>query len=457
MQKVIGLDIGSYSIKAVEIINKFKSYEITNFYEVILPEVENVSMDAVVAQSMEQLFRENNLEADRIITAMPGQWISSRVIPFGFSDSRKIEAAIQSEVEDVVPFNLEDMIIDHQILGNANGKTLALVVMTRKEFLRNFLELLHRIKIDPKLIDVDSLAFYNLSTFMPVEANDCYGIVDIGHEKTSLCIMRDGLLRMFRSINLGGRYLAEFLARDLEVSYTEAQKIKHRVSRAITSQDAASDLTGDDKIICERLTLACNSLIKELGRTLYSFKSFEKTPIAKIYISGGTTKIANFPMFLQEQLEMPTEKIELDRTQLKLSTDLGRYMEVMPQSVAIGLRMVSAVKRHSRINLRKGSFAYVQDYESLIRGAFNIGKIVAAAMAVLIVMYGIRAWFDSRQMNKMREEYVRELKEVFPDIAIKSGTSAPYETMETLKNCIVTLQVGFVRNLKNVKWLSTNL
>src|SRR6185312_13658017 len=156
MQRVIGLDIGSYSIKAVEIVNTFKSYEIANFYENVIPHVDELDPDIIIPACMEQLFHENHLKADRIITAMPGQYISSRIMSFGFSDPRKIEAAILSELEDAVPFNMDDMIIDHQILGQMAGETVTLAVLTRKTFLRAFLEHLQRINIDPKLVDVDS-------------------------------------------------------------------------------------------------------------------------------------------------------------------------------------------------------------------------------------------------------------------------------------------------------------
>ena len=57
MQKVIGLDIGSYSIKAVEIVNTFKSYEITNFYETVIPNIEGVPLDAIVPVCMEQFLK----------------------------------------------------------------------------------------------------------------------------------------------------------------------------------------------------------------------------------------------------------------------------------------------------------------------------------------------------------------------------------------------------------------
>ena len=213
MQKVIGLDIGSYSIKAVEIVNTFKSYEITNFYETVIPNIEGVPLDAIVPVCMEQLFKENDIKADRILTAMPGQFISSRVLPFNFSDPRKIEASVMVELEDQVPFNMDDMIIDHQMaLGTAYGKTMALAVMTdsNKTFFKELLDLLSRINIDPKLVDVDSLAFYNISSQVTENDDKNYALVDIGNEKTTVCIVRNGLLRMFRSINLGGRYITDF-------------------------------------------------------------------------------------------------------------------------------------------------------------------------------------------------------------------------------------------------------
>ena len=282
MQKIIGLDIGSYSIKAVEIINTFKSYEIANFYESIIPVREDVDPDIVVPSCMEQLFRDNSLDADRIITAMPGQYISSRILSFNFSDPRKIQSAVYSEVEDVVPFNLDEMIVDHQILGTADSKTLALIVLTKKIFLKTFLEHLQKIHIDPKLVDVDSLSFYNLSPHLKLNPEEVVGLVDIGHEKTSVCLVQGDVLRMFRSINLGGKILTEFLARDLEVPYLKAQEIKHAAGRLDFEADPATNLTGIERRAAERMTLGVNSIVKELGRTLYAFKTYEKSPVSRL-------------------------------------------------------------------------------------------------------------------------------------------------------------------------------
>lgn len=419
MQRVIGLDIGSYSVKAVEIVNTFKSYEIANFYENVIPQLDKVSPSAVIPASMEQLFSENEIVADRIIAAIPGQYISSRILEFHFSDPKKIETAIYSEIEDLVPFNLDHMIIDHQILGEVDGKTTALVVMTKKVFLHSFLEHLRRLKIDPKLIDIDSLSFYNLSNYVHAEGEGTTAIIDIGHEKISLCLVADGILRMFRSINLGGKYITEFLARDMEIDFNQAQLLKHRVSRILCSADDGKNLNPEDYAIAERITLSMHALVKELNRTIYAFNSSGAKPVTTIYLSGGTSRLANIDLYLQERLNVEVKTNNLDQTELKLNPQLRDHMVIIPQSVAIGLRAVAPVKKQSRINLRRGEFAFVQNYESVLRATGNVFKLVAIALLVLSVSYSINYFFYDKNIRKIRTQYQKELVSSFPELKKK--------------------------------------
>ena len=84
MQKVIALDIGSYSIKAVEVLNHFNSYEISNYYENIVPKITDVPSNILISNCLSQLFSENKIVADRIVSAMPGQYISKSPHSFRF-------------------------------------------------------------------------------------------------------------------------------------------------------------------------------------------------------------------------------------------------------------------------------------------------------------------------------------------------------------------------------------
>ncbi len=413
MQKVIGLDIGSFSIKAVEIVNSFKSYQIQNFYELEMDYRENLGKDVVLAECLEKLFKDNNLQADRILTAMPGQHISSRILQTSFTDHRKIGMAVLAEIEDAVPFNLDDMIVDHQILGpGLDGRLNVMVAMTRKSYLKNFLEHLGQVNIDPKVVDIDSLSFYNLAPYLRCDPAECVAMVDIGHEKTSVCIVQDSQLKMFRSINIGGAYLSEFLSRDLESTLMEAQIAKHRVSQVVCESDNGSSLSPDDRIIAERMTLACNAIVKDLGRTLYAFKTWDRTKISKIFLSGGTAKIKNLTTYLSDQLDIPVILNRLDATDLKIGESLSDKALVMPQSVAIGMRSVVTTKNHSLINLRKGDFSYVQNYAQVMKIGKIVGQVLGVALVLLMVSYGFRSVLYKRQMANLEKEYQREYSSI---------------------------------------------
>jgi cell division ATPase FtsA len=292
---------------------------------------------------------------------------------------------------------------------------MALAVMTRKAFLRNFLDLLSRVNIDPKLVDVDSLAFYNLCPTLTLPHDECYALVDIGNEKTSVCVIKGGVLRMFRSINLGGRYITDFLARDLECSFHEAQRAKHRVSRVLHAGYGGDDLSDRDRRIADGISSAANAIVKEMGRTFYAFKTWDKEPISRIILTGGTSRLDGFELFLSEQLEMQVEKFDLAKTNVIISGTLANRQEILPQSLAIGLRAVTNLKKHSQINLRRGEFAYVQNYESIMRGVAKSFKVISLVLVLLMITYIVKYYFYNQQIEKVKQLYIQEFTSSFPE------------------------------------------
>ena len=350
MQRVIGLDIGSYSIKAVEIINSFSSYRIAQFYEKVIPIThDDLPYEQRVVGCMEELFRSNNLEADRIVTAMPGQYTSSRMLSFPFTDTRKIISAIPFEIEDLVPFQLDDMIVEHQITAQDKASAQVLVVMIQKNFIASYLNQLSQVGIDPRLVDIDSLSLYNLVPHMNLADDELYGIIDIGHEKTSLCLVENGTLRMFRTLKVGGKYITEVLARDLEISFEESQKLKHDLS-CITSGESGKGLglSKKDLAIARQIGVAGYGFSKEIARTLFSLRREHKKKLAQIFISGGTTKLRGIESYLEEQLGVPISRHETTLTGLEMDDSLRQNAEVIPQALAIGLRVVSGAKNAHR-------------------------------------------------------------------------------------------------------------
>ncbi|MCY4380522.1 MAG: pilus assembly protein PilM [Proteobacteria bacterium] len=419
MLKVVGLDIGSYSIKAVEITSSLSSYKIDHFYEEVLPlasdSASHLTQEELVFQTMKELFESNKLEADRIVTAMPGQYISSRMLQLPFSDPRKISAALRFQVEDLVPFSLDEMIIDHQILSKNGQGSQVLVVMLQKNKMANFLSQLNRVNIDPRVVDVDSLSLFNLTPHIQVAEDELYGLVDVGHEKTSMCIMEGEKLRMFRTLNLGGKYLTEVLARDLEVSYQKSQKIKHEVS-CIASKTGGEDLglSQEELAIARTFGIASQGLPKDLARTLLAFKSLEKRPIARVYLSGGTSKLKGFAQYLQREMLLPLEFSQISFSDLHISDSIKQHGEIIPQAVAIGLRVVSGQKKMSRINLRRDEFVYSQDSEAFLKVFSKTTLWFSAIACLMIFAYIIQGIFYHHQVSKFEKSYRQKFLKIEP-------------------------------------------
>lgn len=402
----------------MEIIHSLSSYEITGFHEKILPVSSHQHTNPQdVHQAMEQLFVENHIAADRIITAMPGQHISSRMLTLPFSEPRKVSSSIYFEVEDLVPFSLNDMIIDHQILGLKDGKSQVLVVMVQKKLMASFLDQLSHVHIDPKIVDVDSLSFLNMAHHIPSEPDELYAMVDFGHEKTSVCIMEGDMLRMFRTLNVGGKYITEVLARDLEISFEESQTIKHELS-AIVSEHAPNDLdlSPADLEIARKIGIAGYGFSKDLARTLFAFKSHEKKDITKIVISGGTSKLRGFVRYLQSQIHHRMERFELSNTNLKMDSDLKQHDQIIPQAISIGLRVVPGQKKASRINLRRNEFAYSQDSTALIKLISKVSLWMAAGSALLLIAYTVQAVFYHSQISQFDKRYRQTLLQMDPTL-----------------------------------------
>ena len=111
---------------------------------------------------------------------------------------------------------------------------------------------------------------------------------------------------------------------------------------------------------------------------------------------------------------MPVERFSLSNTDLIVNPELETNQESLLQSLAIGLRAVTNVKKHSQINLRRGEFAYVQNYESMLKGATMAFKVLMALFCVLIVTYGFKYYFYQSQIDKITEQYKKEFVTKFP-------------------------------------------
>jgi type IV pilus assembly protein PilM len=429
MQKILGLDIGSYSVKAVEILNMYKSYRVTGFHEVVIPEIEGVDAADVGMTAVRQLFRQNDLVADKIYTGVMGALASSRFFELENVKKRNIGAVVQSELESQAPFRVEDVVIDHQLLETQGAISTVLAVMARKEDIESYLNELQDISIEPKVIDVDYLSFMNLIPFFRFEDDELAGqrsdseagrkeasvsrrryrlLIDVGHQKTSVVLFRGQRLVAARTIRMAGRYFTEFLQKNLNVTYGEAQRIKHGVSRIEVSENARPGPSGDKEFLVARLIgVSVVELVKEISRTVHSFTTQEKEYPEAIYLSGGSAVISGLREHMEMVLGVPVKPFAFNTEKLSVDEDLSHRTTEMIQALSLGLRGVNH-KRQSKINLRRGELALAGSYDRLVQQITNLGVVVASLLACLIAAYLLRVVTYGSEVTALKNDY-REL------------------------------------------------
>lgn len=429
MQKILGLDFGSYSIKAVEITHTFNAYKVERFYEVAVPEIQGLDQELIEYTAIRQLFNENSIEVDRTFTAMNGLMVSTRTFNFQNVKKRDVPLVVQNELEASAPFALEDSIIDQQIIDSVNGVTNVLSAMCRKENIEAFLGGLKELEIEPKVIDIDYLTFMNLVPFIKTEetlktdvtgenrlpiydfGESCKLILDIGHMKTAMILINNNKFVTARTIRMGGRYITEMLSKGLGITYGEAQRLKHVVSYLEYKQDAKAT-PGHERefLVAQQMSLAATDLIKEVIRTLHSFKAQERLVPSQILVTGGTACIRNIIPFLEDSIELPIKMLAFDNTRLQVDESDSDKTQILSQALAIALRGVPG-KQQSQINLRKGELALVGSYDAVFKQLSNITLLALGLILCLVGSYGLRWWLYSDQINALKKQFQTEIKQ----------------------------------------------
>lgn len=411
MQKILGLDIGSYSVKAVEIENTFKNFRVLAFHEVVVPEIAGLDPVDLGMTAVRQLISEGESEVDKTYAAMMGVLASIRILTLQNVKKRQLASIVEGELENQAPFPLDEVVVDHQIIETKGSTSTVLAAMARKDDVEAYLNGLRDLGLEPKAIDVDYISNVNLVPFLPKtlpgseEIVQTQLVIDIGHVKTSMLLFHNGKLTAARTIRIAGRYFTEFLMKVLDVSYDEAQRIKHAVGRIELENGATAEgSAGQEAIVARYLAVPVTELVREIVRTVHAFCAQENLHPSITYIMGGSAKLEGLTDLLSKTLEIPVEPIGFDDPRLIFEDDTEAHAPALAQSLAIGLRGVH-FRGQSTINLRRGELALAGKYDVVVRQIANVSLLVASLLVCLIAGYLLRWHFYGKQIDQLKKDY----------------------------------------------------
>ncbi|MEK6713088.1 MAG: pilus assembly protein PilM [Nitrospirota bacterium] len=396
-RKILGLDIGSHSIKAVLIREGLGKIEPVRFIE---KPVTNGDTQALI----KSIFQEGRLNPDIVISSVAGNNVSVHYLNIPFSDEAKISRVVPNEVENLIPFPIEDMIIDQVILSKGNGAkpnggSTVCVALIKKNTLQNHINTLKGASVDTKVIEIESLALYH--AFMQwYKIEETVALLDIGAARTNLCIVSKGKPALVRTFNRGGNNVTSSIKEFLGISLEEAE------GRKLSSEIILSEGEGD--VISTAIKKGLSPLVAELLQSLHAYEINNNDNISKLYISGGGARLHNLDRFLYAELNMDIETFSIpnDFLQKLQGGEDANYT----LATGIGLALCGARKKHAvGLNFKKGE--QISRKETKV----NIGKtiyIIAALISVIIL--GFADFYSKFQYRQDRYDAVKaEMRKVY--------------------------------------------
>ena len=431
-QKVLGLDIGSYSIKGAIFDVSFGSFTLTDLYESGPLNVEELSAEEKIqatGEAIKNLFTENPITYDIAISAIPGTLISTRILTLPF-DKGKVDRVLPFEIENYLPFPLDELIIDRHTIISTKTMTTVLAAAVKKEVLASHLATLKIAGIDPKLVDIDSFALANVYPVLKMPKEETFILVDIGHSKTLVSIVAQGSFQFTRTLLKGGKNLTNALRMSLDLTYEQAEEVKIRHGMLETAESRAT--RQEIKKISDTLKKTIDPIIEEIGQTIQSYKAQnygeDKTArsINKILLCGGTSLLKNIESYFYQQLKIETIPLHCFPSDHEISRKLGNRERVMTNSIALGLKtaLKSQGSLTSEINLRKGEFTYQQEFKNLRGRVSFVGTWLAILIAVVMVNFGVRYYKLSVRSSKIDREVLRVFSESVKDYSKNQITSS---------------------------------
>ncbi|MEW6775421.1 MAG: type IV pilus assembly protein PilM [Bdellovibrionota bacterium] len=342
-KNIIGLDIGSSAVKAVVLKPTKKGYKLVKFGMKPLPPeaiVDGAIMNAsVVSETIQGLVADLKLKEKDTATSVSGHSVIIKKITVPFMAAEQLQESIKFEAEQYVPFDINDVNLDFQILSkepDAQGNMDVILVAAKKDLINDYVAVVAEAGLNCAVIDIDAFTLENMyEANYEINEGEIVALVNIGAAITTINVCKSGISVFTRDVATGGNILTEEIQKQLNVSYEEAEALK--IGKRSDEQA--------DEVIPQEVSNIIQSVVDQIvGDIQKSIDFFLATAadqaISKVYLSGGSCRIPGLARALQERVNIPVELINpFNSVQFSAKEFSPEYLaEVGPQAaVAVGL------------------------------------------------------------------------------------------------------------------------
>jgi type IV pilus assembly protein PilM len=301
---ILGIDIGSSLVKLVQLKQHNNAYSLLNLGLMPMPPeaiVDNALMDSSsIVETLKNLLKSLNIRDKEAASSIAGNSVIIRKISLPYMPPEELEDQIQWEAEQYIPFDINDVNIDFQLLAQEDldsSKMSILLVASKKDIINDYITVFNEAGIKLMVMDVDSFALQNAFEVNYDPAPDeVYALINIGASVMNLNIVRGGVSLFTRDVQMGGNLYTEEIQKQFALTFDEAERVK--LSGESPELERLQDVMGR---INETLAI-------EIRRSLDFYNSNAGDgKLAKVYLSGGCSKVPMLPEAVAERLSLPVE------------------------------------------------------------------------------------------------------------------------------------------------------
>jgi type IV pilus assembly protein PilM len=306
-KQVVALDIGSSSVKALELKRTGKGIEVDKLgVELLAPDivVDGAIVDTgAVSTTIGKVFDEHKIKTRGVATSVSGHSVIVKRLSMGAMSEEELIEAIQSEASQHIPFDIAEVNLDHQTLETDpnTGNMEVLLVAAKKDKILNYTNVLSLAGKTAAVVDIDAFALQNAYEFNyePAE-NQTVALLNVGASVMNINIVRGRVPLFTRDVSVGGMQYTDSLQKELDLSFEDAERVKMGKSVPGVSDEARLPV----------LKSVSEIIILEIQKTFDFFKATAPGEhIQKIYIAGGSARVPGLLDLLKQEFSIPVEEL----------------------------------------------------------------------------------------------------------------------------------------------------
>ena len=398
---ILTLDIGSHALKLAEFMDVKGGLEMTRYAvtDLGLPPESDADRSQNTITAIHELLRESGAKPGPVQISIAGNSVFSRFVKLPPVEPEKVYQIIQYEAQQNVPFPIDEVVWDYQLITGADGDVDVMIAAIKNDVIENIVDCVKFAGLEPERIDMAPMALYNAVRYNYADLPECALVVDIGARSTDLVFIEAG--RVFsRSVPVAGNNITQNIMNEFGISFDAAEEMKK--AHAYVAFGGAYEEPKSETVakVSKCVRSMMTRLHQELSRSINFYRSQQggKQP-SLLLLTGGSSIIPYTDTFLREKLRVETDYFNpfnnVAVAESIPTDDIGNHACEMGATIGLALRSLHTCP--IEINLLPSKTEEEK--------AFNAKKpFFAAAAAVALLAVGVWIAFYSHMASVVSDQ-----------------------------------------------------